>query len=558
MSQTSKRLYLFVVSMIFLYSSAPLYAQTYLDNSSSQNSAIKMTGQLIFTHFDFETPPPGFDSVMYFLVNKDTQVRLLFDKAVPPKLFGRKVTVTGQRKNPRLKSAQELPIIQVSGIDLEVPDLDPSNFVITDRNIVTGAYPIVFLLCKFPNISTIPHPVSWYQTFVGNIYPGLDDYWREQSYGKVTLAGSQVKGWYTLPHDKSYYDANGFLHFDGLINECAQVADADTYFPDFKGIVVITNDESGSSSGGSAPRQKNWDSATLYNYGVSAVYGPLHQMVTAHELGHAFGYRNGSAPGLAHSSGPYLGSNPYMSLYDSDWDVMSYADRMFSNSCPHQGVPFGCIAVGTIANNKYYLGWIEDSQNFNATIGTVNQTINLERLAKPPLTLTPGGTPYYLLAKVPIAIGTQFYSVEHRSLNGYDIDVPIAAGTPGAVIIHKVDPYAIATNANNAGSRLMVVATRQGNVGHACYSGAGGDTNADGGKWYPGQTFIDDAAGISIEVGNYNATTSSFEVVISNGGTPSPTPTNCPAATATPAPTATPTPTPTHTFTPTPTATPTP
>ena len=40
---------------------------------------------------------------------------------------------------------------------------------------------------------------------LGIVPPGLDHYWRELSFNNINLAGSVVRGWYTLPQPRSYY-----------------------------------------------------------------------------------------------------------------------------------------------------------------------------------------------------------------------------------------------------------------------------------------------------------------------------------------------------------------
>ena len=50
-----------------------------------------------------------------------------------------------------------------------------------------------------------PEAAPYFKRLLGNAYPGLDHYWREVSYGAISLAGSIVTGWHDLPHPQSDY-----------------------------------------------------------------------------------------------------------------------------------------------------------------------------------------------------------------------------------------------------------------------------------------------------------------------------------------------------------------
>jgi hypothetical protein len=54
----------------------------------------------------------------------------------------------------------------------------------------------VTILCRFGDSTHVtPRPRSWFETLMGTAYPGMDYYWRELSYGNITLTGSVVVGW---------------------------------------------------------------------------------------------------------------------------------------------------------------------------------------------------------------------------------------------------------------------------------------------------------------------------------------------------------------------------
>src|SRR5688572_27040629 len=56
---------------------------------------------------------------------------------------------------------------------------------------VMGSQPFVTILCRFADMTNVTlHDKSYFEGFVGSVYPGLDHYWRELSYETVNLIGS--------------------------------------------------------------------------------------------------------------------------------------------------------------------------------------------------------------------------------------------------------------------------------------------------------------------------------------------------------------------------------
>ena len=292
-------------------------------------------------------------------------------------------------------------------------------------------------------------------------YPGLDHYWRELSYAKMNLAGSDAFGWYTLSHPVSYYFGGEYFPFGTLAADCIAAADADVYFPSFSGINLMFNYNFGASFGGGNYTTidgvtMSWPTTWLADWGHESV------SVVEHEMGHSFG--------LPHSSGAYG------QVYDNVWDVMSQ-DRAGCICVPdHCGDPvYGCIGQHTIAYHKAILGWIpEDRKYVASTEGAV--TLALSSLALP-------GDEGYLMATMPIdGSDLHFYTVEARSLAGYDAHLPGAA-----IIIHEVD---------TTRQRPAFVVDADGN----------GYTGDDGAMWVPGEMFSDPDAGISVTVDSATAT----------------------------------------------------
>ncbi len=308
---------------------------------------------------------------------------------------------------------------------------------------IMGSYPWITVLCRFADMPTQePHAVAWYEELMGSTEPGVDHYWRELSFDNANVAGSGAVGWYDLPHPRDYYVVNNSADLARLRRDCAAVADADVYFPDFEGINFQFNGSLGPFSWGGG--------STLTIDGVSKFYSMTwlanwaDHVTYTHEMGHGFG--------LPHSSGPYGAT------YDSKWDVMS-------GSWTDYDAEWGWLAPHTIAFHKEMLGWIPANRIYDAAVGT-SQTLTLHRLADS------GAGDSYLMVRLPIP-GGAYYTVEARRDDvGYDVHLPSKA-----VIMHRVDGRAYVVDPDGDG-----------------------DPNDEGAMWVPGETFTDPAAGVEMTV----------------------------------------------------------
>jgi hypothetical protein len=385
--------------------------------------------------------PAGEEHVEYLLTTDDGQrVVLSLTEAQRSELarrrgHGRTVAdVSGRWLGRAAGAAGETRILEVRSLRVSKETADGAAFV---RQGIVGRQPWVLLLCRFADISGVPHERSWYE----DVQREVSDYWGNVSYDLLDMSDSRVVGWVDLPEGRFDYLPTGHLlpEFFALADDCLAAADTAVYFPDYYGVAMQFNADFPTGGLGGLN--------TLSVDGVSRTFGVTWQddradfFVHAHEMGHGLG--------LPHSSGPYG------NVYDSYWDIMS-ANNVGPGE-PH-----------TIAEHKAWLGWIATDRKFVATVGT-RQTIEMVRLADPP------PTDGYLLAEIPLPDGS-LYSVEARRFVGYDTAIPLEG-----VLLHHVESvvYSVAS-----------VVDVDGN----------GDPNDSGAAWTPGETFYDEAAGVEVHV----------------------------------------------------------
>jgi hypothetical protein len=359
------------------------------------------------------------------------------------RLSGRRVTIEGEAE-PRLPGAPAQPqAVSVRSVWLE-PEIVPRTSAAEAP--VMGSQPWVNLLCRFADIATEPHPVSYFEAMFGGVKPGLDHYWREVSYDQINIVGSQAFGWYELPQPRSHYiwdmddDGDDEVAFGALAEDCTGVADADVYFPDYVGINLMFNEGLGCCAWGGGWTLDRDGQVIRYRMTWEPPWGYSNQAVLAHEMGHGFG--------LPHSSGPYENT------YDSDWDVMSG-----NGVCRVRDPEFGCVGVHTIAYHKDRLGWIPADRIYVPAAGST------ETIAVGPLDALPTGGEY-LMVRLPFGDGP-YYTVEARRRVGYDWEIP-----GDAVVMHEV-----------VGGR-----DRPARVVDA---DANGDPNDHGARWETDESFID-------------------------------------------------------------------
>jgi len=387
---------------------------------------------------------------------------------------GQAVTVNVARLS-RPNSADELPTYLVQDImPMPLPDA-PQGI---SRPQLAGSQPFINLLCKFPDIGSTPRTPVQYTELFANTYGSVRHFWETNSYNNINFDGTVVASqWRDLPNNQVYYVPEPDTEdpeLSALLQDCVDVFDSTTNFTPFIGINIMFNGSLGCCAWGGSGYVQTDEGFKYVRTTWNPPSGQTAEIIT-HETGHALG--------LPHSSGPHDNPPSGLSIYVSNWDVMSGGGR-----CTQSYLSWGCVPAGTIA---YYLDrnqWIPANRKISVPTGTEN----IITLRRPHADVTTG----YILATIPINDSTtRFYTVEVRDLSSYDVNVPAAA-----VVIHHVD----LSRSGNTGPALVVDDVTDGN----------NNVNDVGSQWQTGETFTDTTNRISIRV--ISKTGSDYTVEIKN------------------------------------------
>jgi M6 family metalloprotease-like protein len=370
---------------------------------------------------------------------------------------------------------------------------------------VSGSQSWVTIMCAFPGsvVGQDTDTLPYFQDMYSAEYPGMDHYWRQQSFGKVNLLGSNAFGWFTLPKAQTEYIPEPGQGGDGdfllpLAEDCIDAADSAVDFSPYVGINFMFNGELDCCAWGGGSFLAIDGATKLWRLTWNPPWSWRDITVVAHEVGHGFG--------LPHANNYDNDGFPY----DSPWDVMS---DTFSFCSKLNDPDYGCLGQHTSAYHKDQLGWFAPAQRLQVAGNTGEITLDHIAMQNPD---------NLQVVIIPVSGSSVFYTVEARQTNSANYDAKL----PGkAVIIHEIDETRIEP------------AWLVGGTTDAKSKSVNNDPDNPDAAWLPGESFV----GPNFTVNVISETTNGFVISVEyDGPTPTATPTSEPTAT----PTVTPTPRP--------------
>jgi hypothetical protein len=364
----------------------------------------------------------------------------------------------------------------VSGVVATTAVVVVGSDVFVDAQPAVDSRPYMALLCTYAdNPNTYGIDAAHIERMFNGTPRSLDGLVQEMSLGRANLTGSRAAGWFSLGKPRSAYAAN-FAGFAEIITDCARAATAGGVdLSPFRHVAVFVNDQLAGAEAAVVPVALEVGGQQLpYNGMIVTRRGLTSPPLVLHELGHVFGGKH------------------TRSVTDPLGGGATYGDRP---ERPVNGVPLRTVNIGPgwDASNRDAMGWVPADRKVTFAGGT--QTVTLSRLTQP----TPTGA---MLVNVPIGTSQVRYVVSARTHTGYDsqtkfpntLQFGYVVPTPG-VVIEQVDP--------NLDTVTM-------------FSTPGGDSSTAAAVWLPGQTFVDQANGISIRIDRFDDT--GAQVTITGGG----------------------------------------
>jgi hypothetical protein len=374
--------------------------------------------------------------------------------------------------------------------------------------IVVTPHPFAIILCQASDDTSTPaNPLSFYKKMFTDPTPGLLNvyqYFADNSYGSISLAGTTVLDWTRVPTSTAVPTDTASLRKQGrtpLAQACADTAKGKIKkWADFTagGIITIWN-TSGLDSGATAPPKGGvTEDGTKYravNSGLNPALGgadPTTVSFYTHEMIHDLGANHAHGPYIQSPTGAPLintmvdqgathtfGSIPRYLEYGDCWSIMGCGEWVFADA------PYGVAGPGLGVAQRDRLGWLP-----------AERVVTYTRDSTMTVTLAPEDAPVIsgkLLIKIPIGDKGEkgYYTVEYIQKTGWNRAIAL----DHAVLIHEVhadDP------------------TVTWEVSRNIY-----------GAWVPGQVFFDPMNRVRISIDHFgDALGTAATVTLSPGGAP--------------------------------------
>ncbi len=272
-------------------------------------------------------------------------------------------------------------------------EADRQSFVILSSVLMTGTQKIIVIPVRYVDVKN----TSSLERVVSNIKE-MEPYYKEVSYGKITIQLSYLSNWFDLPRTMTYYwegNREGLGKWDELVIDSLKVADPYVDFRDYNHVMIVypcdeeVKKKFSIPSGMATQGIPTWPTDDgIVEIGFATVCGQVGNYVSgmglyAHEFGHNLGL-----PDLY----DIKGNETFVGI----WSLMSYAGN-----------------IHLMAVEKMWLGWISPDQIVNVSDGQI-MNVTLSDIA------TGGGI---LAVKIPM--GSNYYTVESRRKTLFDRGLPM-------------------------------------------------------------------------------------------------------------------------------------
>jgi transposase len=234
---------------------------------------------------------------------------------------------------------------------------------------------------------------------------GMADYWSAVSNHGVNFQGSVVVGWYQEPFTMIQEQGKDrWNRFQDCVNTAHTAPNNPYTVPSGNLVAVITS--------------PGIDLFGYIGYG-SFLPDAVDMGGMTHEVGHGLGYQHSFSddPNFRDASWAQIGE------YDDEWDAMSWANAYGSATAN-----YGSAAPGVNGPHADDMGWIPHDEILTVGAdGVASSIIQLEALSSSGHNIK--------LIRIPFDPADLFhyYTVEYRTLTGYDTGIPSSI-----VLIHEV------------------------------------------------------------------------------------------------------------------------